>query len=282
MIGVKKVMTSGKLYICPTPIGNLEDITLRTLKVLKKVDLVAAEDTRHSGILLKHYEIDKPFTSYHEHNKIKKGKEIIDLLKEGKEIALISDAGMPGISDPGEDLISLCIKEEIEFTVLPGATASLLGLINSGLATDKFIFEGFLPSKRTNRLKELEEIKNKTYSLIFYESPYRLVESLEDMREILGDRKLSISRELTKLYEETIRGSISELIEHFKENQPRGEFVIVVEGSKEKIDIFEDISIKDHLLSLIEEGYSKKDAIKKVSRDRDLPRNLVYKESLKI
>lgn len=275
-------MEKGKLFICPTPIGNLEDISIRTLEVFKNVDLVAAEDTRHSGRLLKHYEIDKPFTSYHEHNKIEKGKELIKLLKSGKKIALISDAGMPAISDPGEDLVKLCIEEEIEFTVIPGATASLVGLILSGLDTNQFIFEGFLPSKKNDRIKRLEIIKINPYTTIFYESPHRLVETLTDMEEIFGDRKISVSRELTKIYEETKRGNVSEIVEYFKKNIPRGEFVIVVEGNKEKVNIFEDISIKDHLIALIEDGYTKKDAIKKISEDRDLPRNLIYKESLKI
>ncbi len=274
-------MINGKLYICPTPIGNLEDITIRTINTLKEVDLIAAEDTRHSGVLLKHFEINKPLTSYHEHNRHSKGLELIEELKKGKNIALISDAGMPGISDPGEDLVKLCIDEEIEFTVLPGATASILALINSGLSTDKFVFEGFLPSKKNDRIKSLESIMHKDYTLIFYESPHRLLNTLIDIHEVMGNRKISISRELTKLYEETTRGNVEELIEYFKANKPRGEFVIVVEGNSEKVDVFENISIEEHLLSLIEEGYSKKDAIKKVSKDRNLPRNLIYKESLK-
>ena len=275
-------MTKGKLYICPTPIGNMEDITMRTLRILGEVDLVAAEDTRHSGMLLKHYEIDKPFTSYHQHNKAKKGPELIEKLNEGLDIALVSDAGMPGISDPGTDLIALCIENGIDFIVLPGATASLVALVSSGLDTDKFTFEGFLGSKKSERVRELEDIKYKKETLIFYESPHRIVDTLEDMENILGDRRISISRELTKVYEETLRGSISELREHFVENRPRGEFVIIVEGSLEELDPYENISIKDHLASLVDEGYSKKDAIRKVSKDRDLPKNLVYKESLNI
>ena len=282
MIGRMRDMTSGKLYICPTPIGNMEDITVRTLRILEEVDLVAAEDTRHSGMLLKHYEIDKPFTSYHEHNKAQKGPELIEKLKAGIDIALVSDAGMPGISDPGSDLVSLCIEEDIDFIVLPGATASLVALVSSGLGTDKFTFEGFLSSKKSERIKELENIKFKEETLILYESPHRLLDSLEDMEAVLGDRRMSVSRELTKMYEETIRGSIGEVREHFLENRPRGEFVIILEGSSEKIDPYENISIVDHLKSLVDEGYSKKDAIKKVSSDRNLPRNLVYKESLDI
>lgn len=275
-------MTAGRLYICPTPIGNMEDITLRTLRVFKEVDLIVAEDTRHSGLLLKHYEINKPFTSYHEHNKAHKGPELIEKLRSGLDLALVSDAGMPGISDPGSDLVALCIEEGIDFTVLPGATASLVALVASGLNTERFAFEGFLSSKRSERKKRLEEIRFKEETLIIYESPHRLLETLEDMGEVLGDRKISISRELTKIYEETVRGTIGELLDLFREKKPRGEFIIILEGSQERQDPYENISIGDHLSSLLDEGYSKKDAIKKVAQDRDLPKNLVYKESLEI
>lgn len=275
-------MTAGKLYICPTPIGNMEDITLRTLRVFEEVDLIAAEDTRHSGILLKHYNIKKPFISYHEHNKSKKGRELIERLKAGEDIALVSDAGMPGISDPGSDMVKLCIEEGIDFTVLPGATASLVALVSSGLSTDRFSFEGFLPSKKSDRRKRLDEIRFKDETMIIYESPHRLIETLEDMKAILGDRRISISRELTKVYEETIRGSISSVLDIFNEKGTRGEFIIVLEASQEEVDPYENISIRDHLLALMDEGYTKKDAVKKVAKDRDIAKNLVYKESLDI
>ena len=191
-------MQYGKLYICPTPIGNLEDITLRTLRILGEVDLIACEDTRHSLRLLNHYEIKKPLTSYHEHNVRQKGPELIESLKVGKNIAIISDAGMPGISDPGQDIIRLAIEEDIDVVVLPGPTASITALVTSGLNTDKFVFEGFLSSKKRDRIKALEDISKERRTIIFYEAPHRIKESLTDMQKILGNRKVSIGRELTK------------------------------------------------------------------------------------
>lgn len=275
-------MSDGILYICPTPIGNLEDITIRTLKVLEEVDLIAAEDTRHTLKLLNHYDIKKPLISYHEHNKKVKGELLLEKLREGIKIALVTDAGMPGISDPGEDIIKLCIQNEIEIVALPGATASILALILSGFPTDKFVFEGFLPSKDKDRKNRLEELKNEKRTIILYEAPHRLQSLLRDMLEVFGNRNISISRELTKIHEETFRGTISEAQEKFSQNV-KGEFVIVVEGTKStEEDPYENISIKDHIKAYMEEGLSKKEAVKKVARERNIPKNLVYKESIDI
>ncbi len=276
---------TGKLYICPTPIGNLEDITLRVLNTLKDVDLIAAEDTRHTIKLLNHYDIKKPLTSYHEHNKEAKGKELIKRLKDGENIALVSDAGMPGISDPGEDIIRLCIDEAIDVHVLPGASAIITGLVASGLSTEKFSFEGFLDRNKKQRRKRLEAIEDDDRTLIFYESPHRLMDTLKDMENILGDRHMVVARELTKRYEEILRGNISNIISHFKDNEIRGEFVLLVEGNsggKRKESHWEYMDIKEHILLYINEGVSKKEAIKKVAKDRDIPKREVYKYSIDI
>ncbi|NLV88430.1 MAG: 16S rRNA (cytidine(1402)-2'-O)-methyltransferase [Tissierellia bacterium] len=273
-------MEKGTLYICPTPIGNLEDITLRTLKVLKEVDLIAAEDTRHTIKLLNHYDIKKPLTSYHEHNIKEKGIELIEKLNQGVNIALVSDAGMPGISDPGEDLIKEAIEANIKVVPLPGPTASITALIISGLATDKFTFYGFLSAKKKDRIKELQEIKDYKMTTILYEAPHRLLNLLEAMVEILGDRKISISRELTKKYEETFRGTPKEALEKFQASGVKGEFVIVVEGSKEEEK--PEIDIEEALRAYLNQGYTKKEAVKKVVKEYNLPKNKVYRVSLEI
>ncbi|MBS4537927.1 16S rRNA (cytidine(1402)-2'-O)-methyltransferase [Clostridium sp. D2Q-11] len=278
----------GKLYICPTPIGNLEDITIRTLNTLKEVDLIAAEDTRHTIKLLNYFDIKKPLTSYHEHNKNEKGNILINKLLEGESIAVVSDAGMPGISDPGEDIIKKAIEQDIEVDVLPGATASILALILSGLPTDKFIFEGFLSSQSSERKKRLEELKLEYRTMIIYESPHRLKNMLKDTFEVLGNKRVAVARELTKKYQEIFRGNIEEAIEKFKEEDPRGEFVIVIEGiSKENLEnieenLWEEMSLKEHILTYMEKGFTKKDSIKKVSKERGIPKREVYKESLDI
>lgn len=275
-------MKRGTLYICPTPIGNLEDITLRTLRVLEEVDLIAAEDTRHTIKLLNHYNIKKPLISYHEHNIRERGQELIYRLKNGENIGLVSDAGTPGISDPGQELIKESIDEGIEVIALPGATASITALVISGLATDKFIFEGFLPSKRKDRIKALENIKKYDKTTIIYESPHRLLDLLKDMIDIVGDRNISISRELTKKYEETFRGSPEEAHIKFKESGVKGEFVIVLEGkAEEDEEELEEKDIKILLEEYINQGLRKKEAVKRVAEDTGLARNLVYKESLK-
>lgn len=269
----------GKLYICPTPIGNLEDITIRTLNVLKEVDLIAAEDTRTSLKLLNHYGIKKALTSYHKFNIKEKSQELINKIKEGKNIALISDAGMPGISDPGEELIRLAIEEDIEVIALPGPTASITALVVSGLKSEKFVFEGFLSSKKSERRKELESLKEEERTLIFYESPHRLLKTLDDILNIFGNRNIVIARELTKFYEEIFRASVEEAIESFSKRSIKGEIVIVLEGGQV---IEEEVDIKAELRKYIDQGLSKKEAIKKVSVENNIGKNLVYKKSLEI
>ncbi|WP_422484839.1 16S rRNA (cytidine(1402)-2'-O)-methyltransferase [Gudongella sp. DL1XJH-153] len=273
-------METGTLFICPTPIGNLEDITLRVLNILKEVDLIAAEDTRHTLRLLNHFEIKKPMTSYHEHNIREKGPHLILQLTEGKSIALVSDAGMPGISDPGEDLIRLAIEEGLEVVGLPGPSAALLALVVSGLPTRRFAFEGFLPSKSTDRKKALDTLKIEQRTLIFYESPHRISGSIEDMIKVLGDRKASLSRELTKHYEETIRGKLSEILLVSNERNLKGEMVLVIDGAEAQEA--PEIDVKEELMKLLDKGMTKKEAVKEIVRVHGLPRNQVYEESLKL
>ena len=274
---------SGKLYICPTPIGNLEDITYRTLRVLNEVDLIAAEDTRHSMKLLNHFEISKPLTSYFEHNKDTKGIYLINKLLEGENIALISDAGMPGISDPGEDLIRLAIENNIEVDVLPGASAFVIALVGSGLNTYKFAFEGFLDRDKKVRRNQLEELKEERRTIIFYESPHRLKDTLKDMLKVLGNRRIAVNREITKKYQEIIREDIETVINIFNEKEVKGEFVLIVEGFKgEKIvqNSYEDLTEREYVITLMENGMDKKDAIKTVCKDRKLKKDVVYKQVL--
>lgn len=233
---------SGKLYLIPTPVGNLEDITLRALRILKEVDLVLAEDTRNGGNLLKHYGIDKKMFSHHQHNEHKAVAEVVKFLKAGQNIALISDAGTPGISDPGFLLVRECIKEEIPLETLPGATAFVPALVNSGLPCDRFCFEGFLPVKKGRQTK-LKELISETRTMIFYESPHRLLKTLEEFAEYFGDdRQACASREISKMFEENVRGSLKEIISHFENNVLKGEFVICVAGkeAKEKKNKYKD------------------------------------------
>lgn len=275
---------AGKLYVCPTPIGNLEDITYRTLRVLNEVDLIAAEDTRHTIKLLNHFEINKTLTSYHEHNKLTKGPILIDKLLEGINIALVSDAGMPGISDPGQDLVALCIDHGIDIEVLPGASAFVVALVGSGLPSWKFAFEGFLDRDKKSKKKRLEEIRYEERTLIIYESPHRLKESLKLMEEVLGDRKIAVCRELTKKHEEYMRSNISQVRAYYEDNDPRGEYILIVEGSNEtrpdKKDSYDGLDERAYVIKLMEEGLSKKDAIKMVAKDRKLKKDIVYKEVL--
>ena len=272
-------METGKLYICPTPIGNLEDITLRTLKVLKEVDLIAAEDTRHTIKLLNHYEIKKPLTSYHEHNIREKGIDLVERLHRGEDIALVSDAGMPGISDPGQDLIKLAIEEDIQVIVLPGPTASIAALVASGLNTDKFVFEGFLSSRKKERIHELNLLKEEKRTLILYESPHRILDTLDNMLNTLGDRNIAVIRELTKIYEEIFRGTIQEAIEEFSSKKIKGEFVLIVEGNQ-AMDVEVNIDIEKELLRYMDQGLSKKESVKMVVKEFNLPKNQVYQKSL--
>ncbi|MDF2520675.1 MAG: Uroporphyrin-III C/tetrapyrrole (Corrin/Porphyrin) methyltransferase [Clostridia bacterium] len=277
---------AGTLYLCATPIGNLEDITLRGIRILKEVDIVAAEDTRQSIKLLNHFEIKKPLISYHEHNKQEKGKEIVDMLLEGKSIALVSDAGMPAISDPGEDLVRLCIEKEISIVPIPGASASLTALIISGLSTRSFCFEGFLPSNKKEKREKLEQLASETRTIILYESPHRIKDTIKELQQFLGDgRKASVSRELTKKFEETVRGTLGEVSDILQQRDIKGEFVIVIEGidAKELVENevkkWDNITIQEHILMYMEQGFDKKEAIKKVAEDRKLPKKEVYKES---
>lgn len=275
-------MMSGTLYLCATPIGNLEDITLRCIRILGEVDLIAAEDTRQTVKLLNHFEIKKPMVSYHEHNKMEKGKELVNLLLEGKNIALVSDAGMPAISDPGEDLVKLCIENGINVIPIPGASASLSALIVSGLSTRSFCFEGFLPSNKKEKKEKLQQLAQETRTIILYESPHRIKDTLSDLLQYLGDRRVSLSRELTKKFEETLRGTISEVHSILQQREIKGEFVIVIEGIniKDLIDNeakkWHNITIEQHILMYMEQGMDKKEAIKKVAEDRKLPKKEVY------
>lgn len=274
---------SGKLYICPTPIGNLEDMTYRTIRILNEVDLIAAEDTRHSIKLLNHFEISKPLTSYHEHNKDSKGGYLINKLLEGENIALISDAGMPGISDPGEDIIKQAIEHNIEIEVLPGATASITALVGSGLETAKFAFEGFLDRDKKVRRSQLEELKEERRTIIFYESPHRLKDTLKDMLKVLGNRRIAVNREITKRYQEIIREDIETVINIFNEKEVKGEFVLIVEGFKGEKTVqnsYDDLTEREYVATLMENGMDKKDAIKAVCKDRKLKKDVVYKQVL--
>lgn len=271
----------GKLFVCPTPIGNLDDITYRTLKVLNDVDMIAAEDTRHSIKLLNHFEISKPLTSYHEHNKYDKANSIVESLKSGKNVAIITDAGMPGISDPGEKLIYAAIQEGIDVEVLPGASAFVVALVGSGLSTRRFMFEGFLDRDKKKKKARLEEMKYVDVTMIIYESPHRLKETLKLMKEYWGNRKISICRELTKKYEQYLRSSIEEAISYYEKNDPKGEFILIVEGSNEKKpqeNSYDDLTEKEYVIELMNQGMSKKDAIKKVSKERGLKKDIVYKQ----
>ena len=274
---------SGKLYICPTPIGNLEDMTYRTIRILNEVDLIAAEDTRHSIKLLNHFEISKPLTSYHEHNKDSKGGYLINKLLEGENIALISDAGMPGISDPGEDIIKQAIEHNIDIEVLPGATASITALVGSGLETAKFAFEGFLDRDKKLRRKRLEEIQEEDRTMIFYESPHRLKDTLKDMLKFFGNRKIAVNRELTKKYQEVIREDIETVLKIYEEKEIKGEFVLIVDGfkgEKQAKNNYDELSEREYVEVLINTGLSKKDAIKTVCKDRKLKKDVVYKQVL--
>ncbi|MDI6734683.1 MAG: 16S rRNA (cytidine(1402)-2'-O)-methyltransferase [bacterium] len=229
-------MSSGTLYLCGTPIGNLEDITLRALRIFKEVDLIAAEDTRITRKLLTHYQIKTPTTSYHYHNRFKKGNHLIELLQKGKNIALVSDAGMPGVSDPGRDLVCLAIENKIPVVPIPGPTAILTALVISGFPTRHFTFEGFLPSSHKKRVRLLKKLKEEERVMIFFEPPHHILKSLNDILEILGDRQITIVRELTKKFEEVIRGNVSQVIERFNLNPPKGELTIVLMGANKSAE----------------------------------------------
>lgn len=272
---------TGTLYLVSTPIGNLEDITFRALKTLKEVDLIAAEDTRHSLKLLNHFEIKKPLISYFEHNKNKRGEELIEHLLNGKNVALITDAGTPGISDPGEDLVKLAIENNVNITMVPGCTASIMALVLSGLPCRRFSFEGFLPHDKNERKKFLDSVRREDRTMVFYISPHNCLSVLTEMEDILGDRKSALCRELTKKHEEIIRGRLSEIIEILtSNNKVKGEMVLVIEGAQEEqTDESENwlsVSIDEHMDFYLNQGIDKKEAMKMVARDRGITKREVY------
>lgn len=270
-------MSYGTLYLCATPIGNLQDITLRVLETLKTVDLVACEDTRKTLQLLNHFEISKPVTSYYEHNKMSKGDVIIQLLKDGKNIALVSDAGMPGISDPGYDLVQQCLAEDIPFTVLPGAVAAVTGLVLSGLPTDRFSFEGFIPRQKKERLQYFQNLVQEERTMIFYESPHRLEDTLKTLIEVFPDRSMAAARELTKKFEEIVRGTPSEVLAHFEAEGIRGEFVLLLHGADPAPPEERGIDwAVERVAQLEADGISQKDAIKQAAKEAGLSKRDVY------
>ena len=277
---------AGKLYLCATPIGNLEDITFRVLRTLKEVDLIAAEDTRNSIKLLNHFEIKTPMTSYHEYNKIEKAYQLVDKMREGKNIALITDAGTPGISDPGEDLVRICYEEGIEVTSLPGPAACITALTMSGLPTRRFAFEAFLPRDKKERALVLEQLKNETRTIILYEAPHHLVKTLEELQGVLGNRKIAVCRELTKRYEEKTLSTIEDMLKFYKENEPRGEYVIVLEGksfeeiAEEEKKSWETMTLEEHMAVYENQGIDHKEAMKLVAKDRGISKRDVYQALL--
>ena len=278
---------AGKLYLCATPIGNLEDITMRVLRTLQEVDLIAAEDTRNSMKLLNHFEIKTPMTSYHEYNRIEKAHVLIAKMQEGTNIALITDAGTPGISDPGEDLVRLCYEAGIEVTSLPGACACVTALTLSGLGTRRFCFEAFLPMDKKERQEILNELKEETRTIIVYEAPHRLVRTLGELLEALGNRRLTICRELTKKHETAFQTTLEEALEYYQEQEPRGECVLVLEGkSREQVRLeqqqsWESISIEEHMEQYLAKGMDRKEAMKQVAKDRGVSKRDIYQALLK-
>jgi len=276
----------GTLYLCATPIGNLEDITFRVIRTLKEVDLIAAEDTRHSIKLLNHFEIKTPMTSYHEFNKKEKGPQLIEQLLQGVSIALITDAGTPGISDPGEDLVRLSLEAGIEVTSLPGPAACITALTLSGLSTRRFAFEAFLPPDKKERQQVLKELQSETRTIILYEAPHRLLKTLKELYETLGDRKITIVKEITKKYENVMPVTILKAISYYGEEEAKGEFVLVIEGRpreemiKEEQEQWSSMSLEDHMNLYLEQGMNKKEAMKAVSSDRGVPKREIYQQLL--
>lgn len=274
--------TTGTLFLCATPIGNLEDITLRVLRTLQEVDLIAAEDTRNSIKLLNHFQIKTPMTSYHEYNKIDKGHFLVEKMLSGENIALITDAGTPGISDPGEELTSMCYEAGIPVTSLPGPAACITALTLSGLPTRRFAFEAFLPMEKKERQAVLEELKNETRTIILYEAPHKLVKTLEDLYKTLGNRRMTLCRELTKKHETAFQTTIEELIDYYSEEKPLGECVLVIQGKnrqemeKEAQASWEAVPIEEHMRQYEEKGVSRKEAMKLVAKDRGMTKRDVY------
>lgn len=278
----KNKIEKGMLYLVATPIGNLADLSDRAIKVLSEVDFIAAEDTRNSLKLLSYLEISKPMVSYFEHNKRERGQVIVDRLKNGESCALITDAGTPAISDPGEDIVALCAEQNIPVTSIPGACAGIVALTLSGLPTGRFCFEGFLSANKGERRERLLELENEKRTMIFHEAPHKLKATLEDMKNSFGeDRRISLCRELTKKNEEVLRLTLASAVEYYENNAPRGEYVLIVEGSNKKKQsdaFFENMSIEEHVNFYISNGLSKMDAIKSCAKDRGVHKNVIYKE----
>ena len=279
---------TGTLYLCATPIGNLEDITYRVLRTLKEVDLIAAEDTRNSIRLLNHFEIKTPMTSYHEYNKIDKAYQLVAKMREGKNIALITDAGTPGISDPGEDIVRICYEEGIPVTSLPGAAACITALTMSGLPTRRFAFEAFLPKDKKEHQAVFEELKTETRTIIIYEAPHHLVRTLQELSDTLGgDRRLTICRELTKRHEEKLQMTLADSLSYYEVNEPRGEYVLIIAGrsreemKKEEQAGWEALSLEEHMAHYESRGIDRKEAMKRVAKDRGVSKRDIYQALLK-
>lgn len=276
----------GKLFLCATPIGNLEDITLRVLRVLKEVDLIAAEDTRNSIKLLNHFNIKTPMTSYHEYNKIEKAHYLVDQMLQGKDVALITDAGTPGISDPGEDLVRICYEADVEVTSLPGAAACIMALTLSGLKNRRFCFEAFLPAEKKEKQEILQELVNETRTIIIYEAPHRLLRTLRELKEQLGNRRVTVCRELTKRYETAFLTTFEKAIAHYEIQEPKGECVLVIEGKDrqeiklEKQRVWEKLSLEEHMEHYLSQGIERKEAMKSVAKDRGISKRDVYQSLL--
>lgn len=273
----------GKLYLCATPIGNLEDMPVRGIRIMKEADLVAAEDTRNSIKLMNHFDIKTPMTSYHEHNKVEKAAVLVDKILAGKTIVLISDAGTPGISDPGEELVRQCVEAGIEVLSIPGPAACINALIISGLPTRRFVFEAFLPSDKKERCYVLEELENETRTIIIYEAPHRLIKTLTELTKHLGDsRKVAVCKELTKKHETVYRSTLSEAVTYYENNEPRGEYVIVIEGKsrqeiiKSEQDRWKEMTVEEHLEYYVNSGVDKKEAMKLVAKDRGVSKREIY------
>ena len=277
---------TGTLYLCATPIGNLEDITFRVLRTLKEVDLIAAEDTRNSIKLLNHFDIKTPMTSYHEYNKIEKAYQLVAKLKEGQNIALITDAGTPGITDPGEDLVRICYEEGVPVTSLPGAAACITALTMSGRATRRFAFEAFLPREKKERVQVLKELEQETRTIILYEAPHHLKKTLEELKEHLGNRPMTICRELTKKHEEKLQMTIEEALLYYEETDPRGEYVLVLAGKpleeiqKEQQQEWEALTLEEHMAIYENQGVARKEAMKLVAKDRGTTKREIYQALL--
>ena len=272
----------GTLYIVGTPIGNLEDMTFRAVRILQGVDAIAAEDTRHTGKLLHHFQITTPQVSYHEHNRITRTGELVERLQQGQAIALVSDAGMPGISDPGYELVKACVEAGLTVVPIPGCSAVVAALTASGLPSDRFVFEGFLPAKPKDRRAHLEQLKAESRTLVFYEAPHRLRQTLQDLLMLGGDRAIVLARELTKLHEEFWRGTIAEAVDQYRDREPMGEFTLVLAGAELNPLILSDEALKTELQALLNQGISRSEASRQLAQQTALPRRQIYQLALSL